>query len=250
MIVLLHALAAPPAMWAAQRTALGAAGHRVLTPALGGHGDRPHPDGPPSMDLLVDELVAELDRADAGPVWLAGCSLGGYVALALLRRAPERVRGLALLATRAEPDEPADRDRRLGFAAAMADPAARATVVPAAAAALVGATTRNRRPELAAAVRTAAEAVDPAAVAWCQRAAASRADGTAELARFSGPGLALVGEEDELVSRAEVERVAAALPAGRLVVLPGVGHLSPLEAPDAVTAALTGWLARIPVVAP
>ena len=65
-----------------------------------GHGGRPAPGADYSMTALVDDLTATLDEAGIGRCFLFGYSIGGYLALALARRLPERVRGIVTLATR------------------------------------------------------------------------------------------------------------------------------------------------------
>ncbi|GAA2677383.1 MULTISPECIES: alpha/beta fold hydrolase [Actinosynnema] len=231
-LVLLHALASDPGMWRSHTTGPAP----VLVPDLYRLADGL--TGPPSLDALADRLAAELDRAGADTAALVGCSLGGYLAMAFLRRHPDRVAGLLLISTRADADDPEARARRLALADRITDPALTGAVVDATAPRLLGATTRARRPELLAAVTRTARAIAPADIAWVQRAVAARPDSHAALAAFTGPVVLLAGEEDELVDPAEARRLAAALPGAALTTVPGAGHLLPLEAPDETTAAL------------
>ncbi|WP_131763376.1 alpha/beta fold hydrolase, partial [Actinomadura fibrosa] len=144
-VLLLHALSMDSSMWAGQRIALAERGHLVLAPDLRGHGRRPLGGAAPSLDVLADDLAALLDEHGVGDAVVAGCSLGGYVAMALLRRHPGRVRALALLSARVRADTPEERDQRLRFAAAVLDPRTRDAVVAGATPRLVGATTRRAR---------------------------------------------------------------------------------------------------------
>ncbi|WP_406184851.1 alpha/beta fold hydrolase [Streptomyces sp. NBC_01006] len=243
-LVLLHALPLDSSLWDAAAAALRARGRRVLTPDQAGFGSAPLPQGSPSLDLVADGLARELDRQGIGEVALAGCSMGGYVAMAFLRRHPDRVRALALLAARGTADSAAAAGQRLRFADAILDDSARAGLVAATTPSLLGATTRARRPHLTARVTGLALAAPPRSVAWAQRAIAARTDSTATLRAADVPAVVVIGAEDELVSLEEACRTAKALPRGRLVVLPGVGHLAPLEAPEATAEILTGLLAQ------
>ncbi|WP_030153700.1 alpha/beta fold hydrolase [Streptomyces sp. NRRL S-244] len=243
-LVLLHALPLDSSLWDAAAGALRARGRRVLTPDQCGFGSAPPPHGSPSLDLVADGLARELDRQGIGEVALAGCSMGGYVAMAFLRRHPDRVRALALLAARGTADSAAAAGQRLRFAEAVLDDSARAGLVAATTPSLLGATTRARRPHLTARVTDLALAARPRSVAWAQRAIAARTDSTATLRAADVPAVVVIGAEDELVSLDEACRTAKALPRGRLVVLPGVGHLAPLEAPEATAEILTELLAH------
>src|SRR5207302_10224618 len=75
-----------------------------------------------------------------------------------------------------------------------------------------------------------------------QKAIMGRVDGRADLARISCPTLVLCGREDAVTPLALHEEMAAAIPGARLVVVEKSGHLSPLEQPEAVTAAMREWL--------
>ena len=98
-------------MWQAQLTGLSG-DVRVIAPDLRGAGESEVTPGPYSMDQYADDLVALMDHLDVTRAVVAGLSMGGYIAFALWRRHPERVRALALLDTRAEPDTAQGREAR------------------------------------------------------------------------------------------------------------------------------------------
>ncbi|MDN3352432.1 alpha/beta hydrolase [Actinomadura sp. DC4] len=243
-VVLLHALATSSAMWSAQRRAFVGAGHQVLTPDQRGYGTTPLGPAGPSLDVAADDLAALLDRQEIGSVALAGASMGGYVAMAFLRRHPGRVRALMLVSTKASADTPAEAAQRRAFASLILDPASRARVVAAAIPTLLGATTRGGRPEVVAAVRGLVENTSPEAIAWSQRAIADRREAFGVLRATNVPSVVVAGEEDELVSLTEAREVADCLPGAELVTVPKAGHLAPMETPGAVTAALAEVLSR------
>ncbi|OLF18652.1 alpha/beta fold hydrolase [Actinophytocola xanthii] len=238
-VVLLHAFPLDSRMWDGLRPVLGA---RLVTPDLPGFGSAPAA-ATPSLDEAADAVLASLDRAGIGRAVVGGCSMGGYVAMAVLRAAPERVSGLVLVNTKASADaEPARRNRFAMVERAEAEGIG--WLADAMLGTLLGPTTLEWRPEVVARVRELVADQSPAAVAWAQRAMAARPD-SAEVLRGSGlPALVVRGEEDGLIPGEEASAMVAALPGAELVELPGVGHLAPLEAPAELTAVLSEWLER------
>ncbi|GAA0582365.1 alpha/beta hydrolase [Streptomyces crystallinus] len=244
-VVLLHALALDSSMWDAQRQALERRGHLVIAPDQRGFGAVPLGDGPPSLDTVADDLARELDRRGVERAVLAGVSMGGYVAMAFLRRHPGRALALALVSTRAEADDEAARTAREGFVALMADPVKGPAVIEATAPQLVGVTTRAEHPEVVDRVRGAVARAAPASLAWAQRAISGRPDAMDVLRGTDIPAVVILGEEDGLVTEADTRATVEALPQGRLVVVPRSGHLPPLEAPDAVQAELEALIEEL-----
>ncbi len=242
-VVLLHAFPLSSAMWLDQRAGLSSV-CRVLTPDQRGFGGSPLGDDPPSLDACADDLAALLDRLELDRVVLGGLSMGGYVAMAFLRRHPGRVQGLLLADTKASADPPEAAQRRRDVAdlvlAEGADVLLEA-VLPA----LLGPTTTATRPQVTARVRALVQAAPPDAVAWAQRAMADRPDSSAVLAATDVPAVVVVGDEDALSPEADARAMADALPQGRLHVLPGAGHLSAVETPETFTGAVLELLSRL-----
>ncbi len=242
-MILLHAFPLDAEMWAplerefAER---GATAHGFDYP---GFGTTPlWDDVEPSLDAIADAAVATLrDGIGALSAHWVGCSMGGYVALAIAERHPEAVAGLGLIDTRAQADDAAKRASRLDAARQIAsrdvfpDPAG-------AAEGLVGV----RGPRRDAVVSTASAIISrtlPAAAAWGQRAMASRPDRTDVLLDVKGPVVVAWGELDAVTDREDAETMAR-VAGTTAAILPGVGHLSPLEDPGAVADALRPLYAR------
>lgn len=231
-IVLLHAFPFTGALWDPVSADLRRRGHDVVAPDLRGFGSVPTGDSAPSVATMAADVVPLL--GDGAIV--AGCSMGGYVALQILSRHAELVRGLALVDTKATADGDAARERREAVARMAESGEAWSEGMLDA---LVGWTTRGQRPDVVTAVERALAAAPRPGVAWAQRAMAGRPDSRAALAAFGGPVTVVWGEEDTVLSpRAEQELMLAAQPSARLVTVPGCGHLSPLECPAAVADAV------------
>ena len=146
----------------------------VLTPDLRGFGATALGDVPPSLDVLADDVVAALDAAGVERAVVGGTSMGGYVALAVLRRHPERVSGLLLANTKASADLPAARENRERIAAVVEAEGSVRVLHEELEPKLLGATTAVGRPDLVARVHDLLAAAAPATVAWAQRAMAAR----------------------------------------------------------------------------
>jgi pimeloyl-ACP methyl ester carboxylesterase len=237
-LVLLHGFPLDHRMWLAAAEQV-AGGRTVLAVDLPGAGPGADPvlPQPPSIEAAADAVADALADAGVSRAVVAGLSMGGYVALALLDRHPGRVAGLGLVDTKSTADAPEARANRLR----IADEAERgATVDPVRpmATTLVGETTRASRPEVAEQVAAWIDEQSPAAVAWAQRAMAARPDRTAVLAGWAGPVTVVVGDEDTVTPLDAARHMAQAAPQAQLVVVPRAGHLSALEQPDVVGLAL------------
>ena len=107
---------------------------------------------------------------------------------------------------------------------------------------LLGATSQRDRPELAAAVRRMIEASSSAAIAGALHAMIGRPDSRPLLAKIAVPSLVLCGDEDQLTPPSDSQALHAGIAGSRLVMLPGAGHLSNLEAPGAFSNALNAFI--------
>jgi pimeloyl-ACP methyl ester carboxylesterase len=190
-------------------------------------------------ESLVDMASQVLARAP--PTFaLAGFSMGGYVALEILRQAPERVTRLALIDTSARPDTPAQSAMR------------RALIKLAQAGTFKGVTPRLL-PRLVHPARLDdadvtgpifAMAADTGRDGFLRQQAAimARPDNRPLLASIGIPTLVLCGRDDQLTPAELSQEIADAVPGARLILIDACGHMSPLEQPAIVTAALQEWL--------
>ena len=189
----------------------------------------------------IDEIAAAILAAAPPRFALAGISMGGYICLEIMRRAPERVVKLALLDTSARPDTPEQTARRRAAVAAarsgdflaVAAEGTRAQVHPA----------RIDDSYLLALNQRMAAAVGVKGYARQIEAIIGRSDSRPGLAAIAVPTLVLVGDSDTLTPPALAEELVAGIPGARLAVVPQSGHLSTLEQPEAVNRALVDWIA-------
>lgn len=196
-------------------------------------------------DLSQDESLAAMAErvlAAAPPRFaLGGLSMGGYLSMEIMRRAPERVERLALMCTNALADPPEQRQRRLDAIALAATPAGFDQVVAAQTSVLL-APSSAADPVIAGLFRAMAQAVGPEGFARQQRAIMARPDSRPGLAAIACPTLVLCGALDTLTPPDLHRTLAEAIPAARLEIVPDSGHLAPIERPDPVSAALSSWL--------
>ncbi|MFD0689546.1 alpha/beta fold hydrolase [Actinomadura fibrosa] len=225
-LVLLSGMLGDATVWDGVLAALGPAGPVV----------RPRID----LDDSIGGIAARVLAAAPARFALAGHSLGGIVALEIMRRSPERVTRLALLNTSAGAGTPAQRagwarlaERvRDGRFAAVAAELARATLPSA----------RRDDPDLVGRNERMAATVGPDGLLRQLRAQESRIDGRPSLAAISVPVLVLSGDLDD-VSPPELQRdIAERIPQARHEFIRDCGHMSPLERPTEVAAHLRDWL--------
>ncbi len=227
--VLLHSFPIDRRMWSAQSVALAAAGHRVIAVDLPGFGASPPlVTDAPSLDGYVDAVLTTLDHLALDRVTVLGLSLGGYVALRLAARAPERLRALVLADTRAAGDSPETRASRvlnLGLVRSKGPAALIEKMLPHLLA--PGAPEALRSTLRAWAAEQSAEGVTHALLAM-----RDRPDASAVLPTLRGPTLLVVGEHDGITPPSEHGTMATAIAGARVEVIAGAGHLSNLERPD------------------
>jgi pimeloyl-ACP methyl ester carboxylesterase len=222
-VVLLHGAFAGASSWSAQAPALAAAGYKVHVPERRGHAHTPDLEGPLTYEVMAGDTVAYLHGVVGGPAHLVGWSDGAVVALLVARRRPDLVDRLVLIGQYYNSSGKvegglldqlsAGGDQVMGFLRGEYD-----LVSP-------------DGPEHF-----------PTVYAKTMRMLATEPElDLASLAEVAAPTLVLQGDRDE-VTLEHGAAVAAALPHGRLAVLPGT-HALPVENPDVVNALLVWFLA-------
>jgi pimeloyl-ACP methyl ester carboxylesterase len=203
------------------------------------------PFGPVTIaDHRRDDSMAAIARrilAAAPPRFaLAGLSMGGYIAFEIMRQSPERVVKLALLDTGARADTAEQTERRhVLMAQAKAGGYAE---IPEAAFPLYVHRSRHDDAALKSIVRMMAAETGLDGYLHQQQAIITRPDSRPSLAAIACKTLVLVGEGDEATPPDLAREIASGISGSRLALIPGSGHLSTLEEPDAVNKALAEWM--------
>ncbi len=243
-VVFLHGFAESREVWN-DFTRPFPAGYRLLAPNLPGHGTNLAPVPDFSMEAQARHVVEYLNQKNATePVLLVCHSMGGYVALALAERYPDRVAGLALINSTALPDtdeKRQNREKNIGFVERhgvekFMDSFVRPLFAPA---------NRDRLAEARELLEEIGKATPAATFAGALRGMAARPDRTAVLARAPYPVLLVAGKHDVAVHFDDSVRQAALPATGAALFLEGSGHLAYLEQPDETRRAVLALAAAV-----
>ena len=242
-LVMLHGFPLDGRMWEYQQEA--AARHLMLVPDLRGFGRSPLP---PKGFTLEDHARDVADCMDVHMIprsVVCGFSMGGYVALALAAMFPRKIMGLVLVDTRAAADSEQGRQARTANAERALSEGMTFLADDMLFKLLAESTLRD---DAALSRKVWSLMVDQrregmAAALLAMRDRPSRADAVRGL---ECPVLVVVGEHDRLTPPAEAEAMAAGIPGTSVAIVPGAGHLTPMERPAAFNALLRDFLAGIP----
>lgn len=239
-IVLLHGSPTDRRVWAPQARELAAAGFRVVLPDLRGHGESPLGEGPATVEAMSADVWALADELRLERFVLGGFSFGGWVAMDMARQRPERILGLILADTGAEPDTPKERAARPEQAARVRreglhvdDYRERVLTTE----------TLDNDPEVWRAARETMAAVSVEGRARAIEGMAARPDFRPALATLKIPALVIVGAEDPITPPALAHEMHKLLAGSFLQEVEGASHLSTLEAPGVVSQAILNWMA-------
>ncbi len=230
-LILVPGLLCDDAVWTHQVGALG----DLADIRIAEHGEHD------SLGAMAESIIEKAPPSFA----LAGHSMGGRVALEVLRRAPERIERLALMDTGYQPlaeGEAGARETagRMSMVAKAREHGMRAMGI-----AWIQGMVHSRRLSDSRLVGTILDMIErrsPEHYAAQTRALLSRPDATPLLAGIACPTLVLCGLEDSWSPIERHRRLASLIPHSSLAVIPDCGHMSTLEQPEAVSAALRGWL--------
>jgi pimeloyl-ACP methyl ester carboxylesterase len=238
-VVLVHGFPLDARVWEKQVAAFSDR-YRVITPDLRGFGKSPS-NVPFTIESLADDVHALLEEIGARPCVLGGISMGGYVALAHVRKYPTDLRGLMLFDTRAEGDTPEGRQNRMKMielvrsagAVAIAD-----QMLPK----LISDYTSTHAPEVGHQLRRSIESCPPRTIEHGLLALRDRPDHSEFLPSISFPTLIVVGEHDALTPPVLSQRMCDLIPSSELRTIASAGHLSPMEQAQAVNGHIRRFL--------
>lgn len=246
-LLLVHGFPLHHAMWEGQWAGLADA-CRLIVPDLRGFGRSSVTPGTVTMQRMADDLAALLDVMQIPqPVTLCGLSMGGYVAMEFQRRHSQRMRAMVLCDTRAAADAPEAAANRIALADRVEREGTQG-VVQSMRPKLLAASTLEKKPGLVAMLERMMAENPPQGIAAASRGMAQRADMRSGLTEIRQPTLVVVGAQDAISPPAEMRGIAEAIPQASVVEIPEAGHLSPMEQPEAVNAAIRKFLHELPSV--
>jgi pimeloyl-ACP methyl ester carboxylesterase len=239
-VLFLHAFTLDASQWDHQVAALSGGMRCVRVDMWGCGASSPPPNGEPSLDMFARAILDSLDALNIDTVALVGLSMGGYLAFALWRLAPERIRTLVLCNTRASADATAARDDRLAMADRVEREHSVESIVEPMVARMLSSEAQDEA-HIVDPVRGRIRRCTPAGVAFAQRAMAARPDSHDVLASINVPALVIAGTQDAIIPTREVRAMADGIPGARYAEIE-CGHLSNLERPRTVNRQLAGFL--------
>ena len=229
-------------LWAAQLSGLPTHA-RCVAPDLRGFGGS-SVSAPYSINQYADDLAAFLGVLGIDRAVVCGVSMGGYVALSMLRRHPSLLRALILTSTRATADTPEARVKRARLIEFVREHGVE-ELAGRQLKAMVGATTFNTRPDVREALRLLMAGAPADGVIGALEAMAARADSTDLLPSISMPTLVVSGSEDTFTPPDEIRTMTDAIPGARLEVIQRTGHVCCYERPAAFNHVVSEFLASL-----
>jgi 3-oxoadipate enol-lactonase len=252
-VIFLHPTPLDHAYWLPMIGELGEV--RAIVPDLRGHGsselgkDLPVggfqrvPDAPVlSMGQLAMDVLALMDHLALPEAVFAGCSIGGYVMTELWRRAPLRMRGLAIVCSKPQPDVESNFAKRAETIAQIRSAGTKG-VFDGNAQTLIGASARKQRPEIVAELRARMTLTAEAVIAT-QAGLATRPDSVPDIAGIDAPILAICGGEDPGITEAEMRAFEGAEGGCEFHLLADAGHFAAYEQPAKVAALIAPWFGQ------
>jgi pimeloyl-ACP methyl ester carboxylesterase len=240
-VVLIHGFPLSSKMWRPQQEGLRDQ-LRVITPDLRGMGQSSVPTSGYSMDVYAADIVALLDHLELDRVFIGGMSMGGYVALAMLRHYGERIKGLILIDTQAEADDAKMRAKRHKLIEQVRTEGARAIADTSK---MLSEQTHAENPALVQQMRSIMEHTAVDGIVGALNAMIERPDSTVLLETTDIPALIIVGRDDPLTPPDDAAAMQRAVGRAELHVLDGAAHAANLERSEEVNRAIKRWVAQV-----
>jgi YbgC/YbaW family acyl-CoA thioester hydrolase len=219
-------------------------GWRRIAPDLRGLGLSDVPEGRYTMADYADDLSGLLDVLHVERAVVCGISMGGYIAFELLRRHPERVAGLVLANTRAEPDDAQAKKRRDAMIK-LVERGGPEAIIDQMLPKLLAPSSLTAMPQVVEHVRTMIAGNPKPGIIGALRAMRDRSDSTDLLPQVSVPTLVVAGREDQLLAAERSRMLADAIPGAQFTLIPEGGHVAPMEQPVATSRVVAEFLEAI-----
>lgn len=241
-ILFIHAFPLNRHMWAPQVDALQHH-YRVVTFDLHGFGDTPPVEHEMSMEMYADEIITLLDHVKIQNCFAVGLSLGGYILFALLKKYPERLRGIILSDTRATADTEEGKKNRYAQAAEVRAHGMN-TLINGMLQKLVGEYTKQHRSPVLLSLRSLMQQASSEGTARMLMTMAEREDSTPLLTSIKIPVCCIVGDEDTLTPVSDMRAIHEKIPGSELYIIPKAGHVANIEAPETFNAIIKQFCDR------
>jgi 3-oxoadipate enol-lactonase len=243
-LLLIHGFPLHRQLWTGQWKGLSDIS-RVIAPDLRGHGESESGGSPYKMEIFAQDCFGLLDKIRIiDPLFVCGLSMGGYIAMAMLRIHPERIAGLILTATRASADSlegKANRDKSIFLAQTQGASPIIDSMLPR----LLSPMSFTNRPEIVQTAQKIMASIPVSTIIKDLQGLKERPDSTSLLARSTKPTLIIHGEDDQIVPLTEAQALQQTIPGAQLTILPESGHLLNLEQPDLFNAAVRKFIGKI-----
>ncbi len=243
-VVMLHAFPVNHLMWEPQMAFLEEQGIPYLALDYPGFGDSSPFTAPPQMADYARVVIQAIQEAGIRKAVVMGLSMGGYVALAVYREAPELFAGLILADTRATADPPEGKERRFQLIQQIEQSGDLQPLIHSHIEKFFTPENQNNQ-RLVTRARRLMERATNIGVMHALHAMAHRPDSTELLNQMTFPVEVIVGEEDQLTTVQDAQAMVEQLPEGHLTVIPQAAHLANLEQPQAFNAALETYWKRL-----
>lgn len=242
-LVLLHAFPLDREMWEPQLAGLSEVA-RVIALDLPGFGESQLSAAAFTIEGVADTVADFLTELKIPKSVVCGLSMGGYVALALARKHANKLAGLVLADTRAGVDDSTAKANRTK-SIALVNEKGNAALFDTMLQKVLSDKTRAEKPELVERLKAVVVKQSAATVAAALAALRDRPDANAGLKNISVPTLVIVGEYDQVTPPLSAANLSAQIRRSTLLHIPGAGHLSNAENPDAFNAAVCGFIAGL-----
>ncbi|MNW38592.1 3-oxoadipate enol-lactonase 2 [compost metagenome] len=239
-VVLLHGFCGSSAYWEIVQPLLTRS-YRVIIPDLRGHGSTDAPIGAYTIDQMADDVAQLLESLGVAKYSVLGHSMGGYVALSMAERYPDRLSGFGLVHSTAYPDSDEAKEKRVQAVANIAASGITPFVdglVPG----LFAEGMRNTKEKYVNRAIEIGYGTPPHGASGAALAMRDRVDRRGILSSASFPVLLVAGENDGVVPKertftAEGDHITQ-------VVIEGAGHMSMYEAPEELVKAINDFMSR------
>ena len=243
-VIFLHAFPLNVMMWKPQFEVLEKGEYSYLAIDYPGFGKSKLDKHSMSMEDYADLIHDFSRKLGIKKSVFVGSSMGGYIALAILRKYPETIQGLVLANTRASADDDGLRQRRRKMVFDLRENGDTTVIIENHLEKFVTPETRKKNPELVSQLRSMMKEATLEGIIQAQKAMAGREDSLDLLKNFKLPGLVISGGRDEIIPADEARVMADYLPSGKYKIIPEAAHISNLECPEIFNNILIDFLKK------